>query len=395
MFHIYIRNLKYFLPIIILLSAVSCVPEWEIQNPYETVDWTNFKQYKANFHNHTTLSDGRMSPQRVVEKYHQLGYEILAITDHNVVNYPWTEFAENERASHYDRVAKDRLESGQIECAEELVFENRDPSAMDMIAVPGNEMSSPNHLGSFFNDYSNSDFGNYVTQRKLTGDTFSRQELIDYTDTKLEAIAERNGLVMWFHPTRSRNWEAEKERVAKVTDDPTGWYVDLYHQYDHLISQEVFNGGDNYPEDRQHWDSMLSRIIPERPVWIFSNDDMHELSHLGRNWNVFVLPELSEQWVRLGMENGLFFFVYAPEGHDGPAPPEIESISVDRSYGSIEIQASGYETIQWISSGEVVYEENPINLIELPEELAYVRAKLFHPDGKTLTGTQLFGIKCP
>ncbi len=39
-------------------------------------------QYKANLHCHSTRSDGRLSPEELVRRYRERGYDILAITDH-------------------------------------------------------------------------------------------------------------------------------------------------------------------------------------------------------------------------------------------------------------------------------------------------------------------------
>ena len=41
------------------------------------------KQYKANLHSHSTLSDGRKTPEQLKEMYKNKGYSILSITDHN------------------------------------------------------------------------------------------------------------------------------------------------------------------------------------------------------------------------------------------------------------------------------------------------------------------------
>ena len=38
--------------------------------------------YKANFHLHTTNSDGRRSPEEAIALYREQGYDVLAITDH-------------------------------------------------------------------------------------------------------------------------------------------------------------------------------------------------------------------------------------------------------------------------------------------------------------------------
>ncbi len=41
--------------------------------------------YKANFHCHTTESDGHVTPQACVDFYADAGYDILSITDHRSV----------------------------------------------------------------------------------------------------------------------------------------------------------------------------------------------------------------------------------------------------------------------------------------------------------------------
>lgn len=43
------------------------------------------KFYKANLHTHTTISDGKMTPEEVRDLYKEKGYSILAITDHSVI----------------------------------------------------------------------------------------------------------------------------------------------------------------------------------------------------------------------------------------------------------------------------------------------------------------------
>ncbi len=43
------------------------------------------KYFKANLHTHSTITDGKFSPEELREMYKKQGYQILAITDHNVV----------------------------------------------------------------------------------------------------------------------------------------------------------------------------------------------------------------------------------------------------------------------------------------------------------------------
>ena len=44
--------------------------------------------YRANLHAHTTMSDGRLSPEECLQLYRGLGYDIVALTDHKKVTKP-------------------------------------------------------------------------------------------------------------------------------------------------------------------------------------------------------------------------------------------------------------------------------------------------------------------
>ena len=59
-----------------------CGSMTNIVNPFEQQGhW-----YKANFHTHTTTSDGEASLEERVQQYSENGYQVLAITDHNKTN---------------------------------------------------------------------------------------------------------------------------------------------------------------------------------------------------------------------------------------------------------------------------------------------------------------------
>lgn len=339
------------------LMISGCSAGWEIANPYEKVEWDIHQRFKANFHAHTTCSDGRLNPQTVVDKYHRLGYRILAITDHNRITYPWTDFAEMEPSER----SKERLEKGEIN-QEALVYENRDPFVLGMISVQGNEISTPHHVGSYFSDYN---------QR-------SEQEEIAFASTESS-----KGIAVINHPGRYTSENPKKYNA--------NWYIDILTRFDHLVGMEIYNQADRYPTDRQSWDSVLVDLMPDRPVWGFANDDFHgDLNKLGVSWNVLILPELTEEWVRRGMKEGRFFYVHAVEGHQGHKPPNIESIKVSNRKGTIEIQVTGEDSIRWISNGRVVQRGNVIRLGKIPKIFGYVRAEIFGPG--TIIGTQPFGI---
>ena len=51
-------------------------------------DYQGFKNngnwYKGNLHSHTTISDGKMTPEQSVEVYKEHGYNFLALSEHDI-----------------------------------------------------------------------------------------------------------------------------------------------------------------------------------------------------------------------------------------------------------------------------------------------------------------------
>ncbi|UCH10186.1 MAG: hypothetical protein JSU61_13470 [Fidelibacterota bacterium] len=318
---------------IVFLIGVACQPAVpEIDNPYAGVDWVEYGQYKANLHTHTTLSGGTAAPEDVIDLYRELGYDILALTDHDddsvaVPTWPWQSYG-------------------------------RDPAVLGMVAIQGNEISDVHHIGSHFNDYG------------APG--------VESEDIVLKEIGRRGGTALFHHPGRY--------------DKGVEWYVDMYRRYDHLLGQEVYNRNDRYPEDRQLWDAILMEILPERSVWGFASDDMHNTEKdMGISWIVVVTSELTSELVREAIEGGCFFYVNAPKGQDGAAAPDIESITVSASSGTIHVEATGQDSIVWISQGILVHKGDRLALDDELELGKYVRAEIYGADG-IVVGTQPFQI---
>ena len=321
------------------LSFVGCRTHrpatWAIQNPYEQVNWDQHGRYKSSLHTHTRASDGDLFPHEVIDGYQALGYDVLAITDHNLASYPWAGLS-----GLYGKG-----------------YEDRDPETVGMLDIPGNEFSRHHHMASYWTLH--------------PGNSNEVQSL--------ESIHELDGQAILCHPGRYKN--------------PVEWYVDLFERYDHLVGMEIYNQGDRYPGDRAKWDAVLSAIMPDRPVWGFSNDDMHRREQLGRNWNILLLPELTETSLRRGLNQGLFFFVYAPKGHAGAVPPVIESLMVDARNGIIQARVSGHDRLEWISEGKVVHDGEQLNLNKVPGIGGYVRLTVYGARDETVVGTQPFGIR--
>lgn len=319
-----------------------------VVNPYEDVEW-NAEHRKGNFHTHTTESDGSQDPADVIDGYHARDYHILALTDHNHVTWPWQTYG-------------------------------RSPEQLDMVPVPGNELSRHDHNLSLFTEYP----------------APHRDSSTDRLHTSIREVAETGGLNVLAHP--GRYWEPGDERVP---DDALAKYMGLFHQYDALVGMEVHNQTNRYPWDRRLWDALLEALMPERPVWGVANDDSHGEHHIGLNASWFPLPTLTASTVREAMEAGRFYFSTVtthPEAEqDLGRAPRITDVEYDRSANTLTLAAEVAGTpvadrqVRWISNrGEVVAEGTRISLDDTDGLSTYLRAEI-RSDG-ALTYTQPFGL---
>ncbi len=336
------------------------------RNPYAAVDWETVGHYDACLHSHTHLSDGEMAPHEVIDAYHRLGYAILALTDHDshhdaarpAALYPWTALD-----AIFDELKDQNRGAGRNNepwGARGVPWEGRDPEALGMTAIQGSEISRTHHIGSYFNDYA--------------GGTRSEEEA-------LREIGRRDGLAVFFHPGRYRHG--------------IDWYVDFYRRHPHLVGVEVYNQRDRYPRDRELWDRLLHRLMPERPVWGFANDDMHrERRDMGRNRNVMLLPVRTAASVRSAMEQGhVLFFVPVQQG----GRPSVRITGVEAGAGRIALELAGeVDEVQWIThcpetDCSIVVARGPaVTLNELPRSAVFVRAVVVAGAGRLYT--QPFGI---
>jgi hypothetical protein len=310
-----------------------------LYNPYENVNWEEVKHYKANFHTHTNKSDGSIIPENVIDAYYNAGYKILALTDHDTfggidTTWPWTEYG-------------------------------RDPEELGMLAVEGNEISAIDNIGSLFNDY---------------GGALRGEE-----EKALQEIASRNGLAIIYHPGRYMR-----------TDE---WYKNLFETYylSPLVGIEVYNQGDRYPGDRDRWDRLNALVMPDKVIFGYSNDDMHNTAHLYGNYQFMLMDDLSEEELIEAMLSGAFYFCreHGKSGAADPPVPLIEKIDISKDGTVITITARNIENdsaVVWRTNKRVVGTGRTINLKELDllgEK--FVRAEITNSCG--ITYTQPFVLK--
>ena len=333
---------------VLLPSAALAQNKVVVFNPYEDVEW-DAEHRKSNFHTHTTNSDGAQDPGPVIEGYHEHDYNVLAITDHNHVTWPWTEYGQN-------------------------------PDQLDMVPIPGNELSRHHHNLSLFTQYPSP----------------KRDSSTARLHTSIPEVHSTGGLNVLAHP--GRYWEPDDEQVP---DGALARYMGLFHQYDSLVGMEVHNQTDRYPWDRRLWDALLEKLMPERPVFGFANDDSHGKLHIGLNANWFPLQDLSRAGVRAAVEDGRFYFstvtTHPEKWQNLDRAPRITDVEYDESENVLALTAEvggepvAPEQVRWISNqGEVVSTGRRINLDETEGLSTYLRAEIRSSGG--LTYTQPFGL---
>ena len=60
-------------------------------NPYAGADWDCWHHYITNLHTHSTASDAQVDFSDMIKAYYDADFDILAMTDHGVVNHGWNQ----------------------------------------------------------------------------------------------------------------------------------------------------------------------------------------------------------------------------------------------------------------------------------------------------------------
>lgn len=392
-----------------------------IANPYDKVDWHTTQRHKAALHLHTLQSDGFQMVEEVVRTYHRAGYSIISITDHDW-NVPNQRIVWNRGPLPEEQVNPYPKDPKPANFPANPTWPWTDygtptPDELGIVGIQGNELTYKHHINSYYNDYGiwhgtpGDVIGRKAPYRIVDSDGREIQE-----DDQLAAIRTKDGLAILCHPGISDEhawWERKSLR----------WYIERYrlHSSDCLIGMEITNNARAHEAyDEGLWDQLLARFMPERPIWGFGNDDMHDLRKAKQTFNMFFLEELSDASVREAMQGGRFCIYKSTNHIDYTAQPvefadfpELKAIRVDEDAGTITIEAANCDQIKWITSpvslepvedyrtsnnpwpsGRVVHLGNTLNIRADLQLRNYVRAEIIRKDGDHINRifTNPFGI---
>jgi len=340
--------------------------DYIIINPYETVNWKDFGQYKAGMHSHTIESDGYNTQREIIDDYYTKGYDIMAITDHDVIN---------TTGNREDLKPDDELTERLKEVDAGI---GRAGRAMKGIPFTSEQSMASEHLNTYWANFSNE-----------SGDTL---------EDNIAKCEELGGISHINHPGGAAQPPIENGQISPEVEELVNGYTDLYLKYPSCMGMEIFNRRYGNRENfRLYWDMVLMKTMPDRPIWAFSSDDAHHAGELGFNFNIMLMPQNTEENVRYAMENGTFYAValsaqrIADIDFDNINYPVIRNISVNQDENSISIEAENCDAIEWVADRRVIATGSTIDLNDFEAEVNnYIRAQIKGSAG--ISCTQPFGI---
>lgn len=331
-----------------------------IKNPYAGIDWEAVNAYRANFHCHSVLSDGRAEPDVVINNYAGAGYQILAITDHDnfhrtregerrvepttETTWPWTRWidAEPEKIWHYRGMETSAYY----------------PTLGDqgMLAIRGNELTTDPHIISLFNNCGFAERGGQTD------------------DERLSCVAEQGGLSYFAHPSDYREggrWEGR--HFAPDLQSTVAYFGSRITRYPSCLGIEY-----KLAADIELFDALLKAYYRDHNIFLFGSDDRHNTrppnSRNGR-LTLVLAPELTEEAVRNALVKGHTFV-----GRWGESYPEFKGLDVDTDNKRIQVHVGNHNGITWVQNGMPVSEGATIDFSQMQDSV--LRFEVRH-DGRT------------
>ena len=298
--------------------------------------------YKANLHCHSTVSDGRWSPERIKQEYMAKGYSVIAYTDHDVL-IPHPELTDE----HFVALSGYEME------IDEVRQDGKQGKTCHMCLVA----LEPDNVKQVC----------WHRSRYLFGNARNYREQVQFHDA---SDYERS----FTHECISDMMRRGREAGFYVTYNHPVWSLEDfrdYSGYEGMHAMEICNWGcvvegynDYVP---QVYDDLLR--LGRRIYCIGADDNHNSIEDSFGAFTVIKAPELTYRAITRALLDGHF---YASQG------PEIHALWVED--GRIHIRCSDARKIEcnfdirrafcaWSRPGEPLQEAS----FPLPERASYVR----------------------
>ena len=306
--------------------------------------------YKANLHAHTIMSDGHDTPEEVKEIFQEMGYSIVAYTDHEV-------FVDRSHLCDESFLALNGLELAINGRNFGRGWVDMETCHINFIALDQTNLITPCYHRS---KYLRRNAPNYrhMMQYDESRPDFERFYTPERINTMFLEGREKGFFTVYNHP--------------KDSLEP----YPVYTQYNYMHAMEMYNGRFEY--NPTVYDDMLRT---GKMIYCVGGDDNHCRSGSGLSWTMIKAKNLEYRTVTDALLKGHF---YASQG------PEIYELTVED--GIMRIKTSDAQAIHFSSAArskakKSVFDPNGgyVNEAEfqvLPE-CVYVRVTVVGPDGKT------------
>ncbi|MBQ8416443.1 MAG: PHP domain-containing protein [Clostridia bacterium] len=237
------------------------------------------KFYKANMHLHTTVSDGCYTPEDIKKIYMDLGYSILAYTDHEVI-VPHTDLTDENFLA---------LTGYEITIWESGSHIDRKVFHLNLIAK-----EAENNVSSSFRLVDVDQDRQYVTEEMMKYN-HPRKYSSECVNEIIESAKKEGFLVSLNHPV----WSTQN-----YTD-----YADLKG----LWATEVYNSASNLGGAIENTQAFEDLVRLHEPVFPLAVDDTHYPFHVGHGWIMVKAHSLDYPTVISALEKGDFYASTGPE----------------------------------------------------------------------------------
>lgn len=366
---------------------------YNISSPYDNIDWDNINQYKASLHSHTDASDGDQTIAESVKSHYDLGYQILAISDHAVLGVPWDEVPQTVPIYRFFKFSRTGMRDPVVLSSEErvqIINGTYESAARDALAEQlGYELGGMMEVtgaceangATPINDCHINTFGCTSVQAKMGvyGDF----------ETVVEDCDKEGGFSFLDHVGEyvGRNVEDEERAYAPYYSNK---FANIFVDYESCVAFDV----NSTRYDGVIWDEILKKAIPNgRNVPGIAFSDSHSAEDNDWAFTMMLMPELTHEAFEDCMRSGAWFSVGRVDplnlGEDfngtGNLPPAVSRVEVNRETNTISFVGSEFDNVQWISDGKVIAEGKDMTSLDLnayEDELGcYVRFQLTGPGG--------------
>lgn len=292
--------------------------------------------YKANLHCHSTLSDGKHTPEELKAVYRNLGYSIIAYTDHDIL-IPHDDLNDEKFLA---------LNGFEVEINPSVPIARCDRKSCHIcfIALDPDNITQP-----------------CWSPRYLFANAVNYAHLVKYDKNEPEYIRQYDGEAI------SQMMREGRNKGFFVTYNHPTWSLEAYPQYmsyNNMNAFEMFNGGCN----AAGWDDYNPRVYDDmlmggKKLYCIVADDNHNHGDAatrfydsGWAWTMIKADSLDYRKITEALVDGQF---YASEG------PEIHELWFED--GKIHVRCSEADKINCnygARHAEVKYSENGVPITE-------------------------------